>query len=430
MIKDILKKGIVSILTLEAKLVLGKYKPKIVAVTGSVGKTSTKDAIYTVLSPHFITRKSIKSFNSEIGVPLTIIGCNNAWTNPFLWIKNIFVGLSLILLPHRYPEWLVLEVGADRPGDIYNITRWLKPDVSVVTKMSKVPVHVEFFPSVEDVVKEKSHLAQAVKPNGVLILNSDDDKVLEMSKLTSARKITFGFLGGANVHASNESIKYEFNKVVGMTAKVNYEGNSVPINLIGALGRHQLYPVLSAIAVGLSQGINIVEASQSLVSHIPPQGRMHIISGIKGSTVIDDTYNSSPVALLSALDAIKEVNTTGRKIAVLGDMLELGKYSVDEHKKAGEKVAETCNMLITVGMRARYIAEGALNKEMDEKSIFQFDESREAGKHLETLLRDGDIVLVKGSQSIRMEKTVFEIMAEPENADKVLVRQDEEWKRR
>src|SRR3989338_6438454 len=142
---------VVLLLTAQARAVLRKYHPHIIAVTGSVGKTSTKDAIYTVLSSKFFVRKSEKSFNSDVGVPLTILGCKNAWNNPFLWAKNLLEGFALLILKNHYPKWLVLEVGADRPGDIRKLARWLKPDVVVITALPDVPVHVEFFDSPEDV---------------------------------------------------------------------------------------------------------------------------------------------------------------------------------------------------------------------------------------------------------------------------------------
>src|SRR5690606_26085163 len=129
-----------SVISWQAKTILSKYKPKVVAITGSVGKTSTKDAVYLVLTNFFTVRKSQKSFNSEIGVPLTIIGCGSGWNSAYLWLKNILKGFSLIIFKHKYPEWLVLEVGADRPGDIKSIAKWLKPDVVVITRISEVPV--------------------------------------------------------------------------------------------------------------------------------------------------------------------------------------------------------------------------------------------------------------------------------------------------
>jgi UDP-N-acetylmuramoyl-tripeptide--D-alanyl-D-alanine ligase len=164
--KNFFKSVVVRGLTFEARCVLKKYHPRIIAVTGSVGKTSTKDAIFTAISGDVHARKSEKSFNSEIGVPLTILGLANAWSNPFLWFKNLLDGLLLIVFKQEYPEWLVLEVGADRPGDIESVAAWLKPDVAVFTRLPDVPVHVEFFSSPEEVIKEKKFLAYALKAGG------------------------------------------------------------------------------------------------------------------------------------------------------------------------------------------------------------------------------------------------------------------------
>jgi len=137
--KIFFKKIITLILEIESRIVLKKYNPTIIAVTGSVGKTSTKDAIYTVLSATpVLVRKSEKSFNSEIGVPLTILGCSNAWNNPLAWMKNIFLGLEIIIFHTKYPKCLILEIGADHPGDIKRITKWLKPDIAVITKISDI----------------------------------------------------------------------------------------------------------------------------------------------------------------------------------------------------------------------------------------------------------------------------------------------------
>ena len=164
--RGVFKSIIVWILQAEAKAVLRKYTPKVVAITGSVGKTSTKDAVYAVLSKKYHVRKSEKSFNSEVGVPLTILGLGNAWGNPLHWLQNIIDGLSLIVTTRPYPEWLVLEVGADRPGDIRSLASWIKVDVAIITRLPEVPVHVEFFDSVEAVIEEKASLMDAVRPGG------------------------------------------------------------------------------------------------------------------------------------------------------------------------------------------------------------------------------------------------------------------------
>lgn len=411
----------------EATLVLKKYKPKVIAVTGSVGKTSTKDAIFTVMSTSFFVRKSEKSFNSEIGVPLTILGCNNAWNNPILWIKNIIEGLMLILLKNHYPKWLVLEVGADRPGDIESITTWLKPDIVVVTSLPDVPVHVEYFDSPEEVIKEKEFLIKALKPEGVLILNYDDEKVRAFKQSYRYTAVTFGFEVGSTFRASHDNSSIR-NKQVSF--RVDSGGSSVPVIIKGTLGRQHVYPALAAFAVGSSQGLDIASMAGSYEHHKTPPGRMKIIDGIQKSTIIDDSYNASPLAVQEALRVLGNISISGRKFAVLGDMMELGTYSVEEHRKIGALVAENADRLITVGVRARGIAEGAEKNGMEKRNIFHFEDSLKASKKFSQMLDRGDIALIKGSQSIRAERIVKEVMTHPEQSKELLVRQDKEWLRR
>jgi len=431
--KKIFKTIVIQILEWEARLVIWRFKPKIAAVTGSVGKTTTKDALATALGVFFKVRKSKKSFNSETGIPLTILGLDTGWNNISLWLLNIFKGIT-VLFYREYPEWLVLEVGADRPGDIERITRWLKPDIAVVSQMSKVPVHIEFFNSQKDVLREKGFLVKATKKDGIVVLNYDDEDVLAMKEFSKSKTFTFGFDEKADVVISNEKIDYE-DMPIGMSAKINYEGNSVPIHIKGALGHQQLYPVAASLAAIAGIGRNLVDAGQAFDNHSVPPGRMRIIKGLKGSVIIDDSYNSSPIALTSALFTLKSLEYGSRKIAVLGDMLELGSHTTEEHKKAGARVASFCDLLFTVGVRAKYIADGARKKGMDDDKIFEFNDAQKAGKELEGMLEEGDVVLIKGSQGsgsnkIRMESAVKEIMAEPEKAGELLVRQEEEWEER
>ncbi len=428
MVKEILKKIIIKILELEARLVIKKYKPKIVAVTGNLGKTSAKDAIYTVLSARFFVRKSDKSFNSELGVPLAILGCPTGWNDPVIWFKNILNGLGLVFLKNHYPKWLVLEVGADRPGDIKKISKWLHPDIVVVTGFGEVPVHVEFFKSPEDLVKEKSYLVKAVKPGGTAILSSDDRHSLGMKEISKEKVTTFGWAEEAAVRASHESVIYGEDKLpIGMTFRLDHGHNSLPVNIMGTVGRAQINSVLAAFAVGISEDMNIVSMSQAIASHQTPPGRLKIIKGIKGSVILDDTYNSSPKALTEALDALLAVKTRGKKIAILGDMMELGKYSRAEHEKAGEKAAKIADVLAVVGLRAKFIAEAALAAGMPKEKILHFENSKEAGTYLNGLVGKGSVVLVKGSQSVRMERAVEKLMLTPEERGNLLVRQEKEW---
>lgn len=428
--KPFFKKIVVAIIQFEAVLVLKKYKPKIIAVTGSVGKTSTKDAIFAIMSSHFFVRKSEKSFNSEIGVPLTILGCSNAWNNPFLWVKNIIEGCALIILKNHYPKWLVLEVGADRPGDIKAIAKWLKSDIVVVTRFPDVPVHVEYFDSPEDVIAEKEELVKALLPNGLMVLNGDDEKVRALKERHRHTTITFGFGTENNVVISRESVEYTHGSPSGMSFRVDADGSSVPVQIGRALGKQHIYPAVAALAVGASQGLDLVSMGSSLSSYTTSPGRMRIVEGSKKTTIIDDSYNSSPIAAQEALKVLSELSVTGRKIVVIGDMMELGVYSVDEHKKLGEIIAENMDVLLTVGIRAKGIANRAKEKRMKKSTIFEYNSSLEAGKALAEMLQEGDIILVKGSQSTRMERVVKEVMAEPERAEELLVRQDKEWQNR
>jgi UDP-N-acetylmuramoyl-tripeptide--D-alanyl-D-alanine ligase len=443
-VKETLKKIIVVLLQFEAKLVLKKYKPKIVAVTGSVGKTSTKDAIFTVLSTTFFVRKSSKSFNSEIGVPLTILGLPNAWNSPVGWLKNLFDGIALVLFPHKYPEWLVLEVGADRPGDIKSVAFWLKPEVSVITRLSDVPVHVEFFDSAEQVRLEKSQLVLATPKTGTVVLNGDDRLVSSLRPMAKGRVLTYGTKNGSQVVGRDFGFLYPPTPVdtaapvpatatafpVGIYFTADIAGEQVMVEIEGALGRQQMYSALAALSVGHALNVNLLKASEALRKHMAPPGRMNIIRGLNGSCIIDDTYNSSPVAATEALLTVKDIQAPGRKIAMFGDMLELGAHSRTEHEKLGKRTAEVAAEIYTVGPRSKWIYNAALEAGFDKDRIFWFDDSADAGLVLSERLQVGDVVLIKGSQGIRMEKAVAAVMAEPRRAAELLVRQEEEWAER
>lgn len=425
-----LRSVIVKVLTWEARLVLRRHKPQIIAVTGSVGKTTTKDAIYAALSGTHHIRKSAKSFNSDFGVPLTILGLESGWSDPWKWFVNVLEGASVVF-SSSYPKWLVLEVGADRPGDIRSIARWLRPDVSVITGVPDIPVHVEYFNSPGEVLKEKRALADYLKPGGTLILNGDEARMRMLQSSFRGTSITYGFDGQNSYAAVGEEIVYDNTVPVGMSFKVIRKGSSLEMLVSGALGRPRIYAALAALAVAETIGADTESIVRGLNAWEPPPGRVRVLKGIKGSIIIDDTYNSSPAAVLAALDTLKSVQAK-RRIAVLGDMLELGRYSSEAHKTVGERAAKIATMLRTVGFRARAIAESAQDAGMKESKIMQYEmnEAERVGQELKKEIKAGDVVLVKGSQSMRMEKTVLEIMAEPEKAEELLVRMDPEWKER
>lgn len=435
------KQVVVWILTFEAKLILRRYRPKIIAVTGSVGKTTTKDAIYAALAgtparPGGRTgglhvRKSEKSFNSDIGVPLTILGLENAWKNPLRWALNIARGLFLLFEKAPYPAWLVLEVGADRPGDIRRLARWLTPDIVVITGVPDVPVHVEFFDSPEALAREKRALAEHMTADGKLVLNGDDARMVALCATYKDRTVTYGIGKANDFSASHHGIMYEKGKPTGTRFRLVHGDTTLPVSVVGALGASRAYAALAAFAVAEIAGVGSEVVVQALAEWTPPPGRMRVLPGVNGSVLIDDTYNSSPAAALSALETLKETKIPdgARRIVVLGDMLELGKYSSEAHRQIGAHTAHCADLLITVGFRARAMAEAALDAGLPESLIRQYElnESRRAGEELRDELREGDVVLIKGSQSVRMERTVEALMAEPEHAVDLLVRQEPEW---
>ena len=439
---NIIKKMVIWGLTIEARLVLRRHCPFVVAVTGSVGKTATKDAIYDVLTAApwqyqahemKLIRKSQKSLNSEIGLPLTILGLNNAWSSPLGWLRNLWLGAGLIFKGNSYPDCLVLEVGADHPGDIRRVTRWLKPDVSVITRVSRTPVHVEFFDSPAAVLAEKSFLAQAVKADGALVVYADDPEYLQfltdkVKDKPTVKIYSFGLKAEAAVSAQRIRPVYDpEHKPVGETFDLQLAGQVYPVTLKGTLGQVAAYPLLAAAAVAEACQIAPTAYVPTLARYQAPRGRLNIIAGLNGSTILDDTYNASPDATLAALETLRSLETTGRKIAVLGDMMELGKYSAEAHRQVGAAAAGVVHQLITVGPRAKLVAEAALAQGLSAAAIQSFDSSTEAAPAVAAMVTAGDIVLVKGSQSPRLERVSKALLAEPARAAELLVRQEPEW---
>lgn len=431
--KEIFKKTIIYILRKEAELVLRKYKPKVIAITGSVGKTSTKDAVFAVLSNFYYVRKSEKSYNSQIGLPLTILGISNGWSDPVIWIKNILKGLWLIIWPHTYPAWLVLEVGVGKPGDMRETASWLQTDIVIITAIGETPAHIEFFNSRRHLVEEKSGLIKTLKKDGFLILNADDETVLEMKNKTKSITLTYGFKEGADFLGSSENILYKnasndnANTPMGITFKVNENGNSLPVTILGVFGRNHIYAALAALAIVSPLKLNMLKAIDAILNYDVPPGRMRLLSGINDTLIIDDTYNSSPFACESAIKTLKEVKGVNRKVAVLGDMLELGKHTEEAHRRIGEVARENCDVLIVVGPRAQGIKNGALDAGMARENIFEFSNSFLAGEFLKDFIKKDDLILIKGSQGVRMERAVEAILKDQNDKKILLVRQDSEW---
>lgn len=415
-----------------SKKILQKYHPDVIGITGSIGKSSSKEAIYLVLKSKFNVRKSFKNYNNEIGIPLAIIGVEKSPNSSiFGWLMVIFKGIQLLLVTDKnYPEILVLEMGSDKPGDIAYLTEIAPCKIGVLTYISHA--HTEAFKTIKKIAQEKRVIISHLQRDGFAVLNYDNDMVMQNSNTTKAEVITFGFKNGATFQATdmNIIIDEKTNWPSGLNFKLNYDGNIVPMFLPGAIAVHLIPSALSAVAVGHILGINVVEAAIALRKLEPLPGHMCIIDGIKNTLLIDDTYNSSPEPVKSALYTLSKItpHNDGKRIAILADMLELGPETENTHREIGLKVAELgTDFLITVGEASKHTAIAAREAGMDDNQIASFADSESAGKFLQEKLHQGDVVLIKGSQSMRMEKIVKEVMAEPVDASKLLVRQTKEW---
>ncbi len=413
-----------------AVLVLKKYNPKIISITGSVGKTSAKEAIFTILQNRFRARRSEKNYNNEIGLPLTIIGAESGDSSFFGWLGVFLKWLGVMVWPVEYPEILILEMGADMPGDIAYLAGFVKSNAGIITDISQS--HIEFFGSLENIAKEKGALVVGLEESSLAVLNGDNAYAEKMRDKIKARTITFGFSEKADLRATDISFNYSENggkNIKGLSFKLNYKGTSIPMRLNNILAKHQIYAALAAVAVGLEFGLNLVEIGSALQNFSLPYGRMNLIAGIKNSMVIDDTYNASPVATIAALETLGQISAP-RKVAVLGDMLELGIETEKNHRSIGEKISkEKIDIFFAAGARMKFAAAELEKYNFSKENIFAFENPAEAGKKLKEIIREGDLILVKGSQGMRMEKVVEEIMAEPLQASELLCRQSPEWKK-
>lgn len=422
--KNFFKSIVAFALAILARAVVRRYRPHIVMISGSVGKTSTKDAVAAVLMTRFFVRKSDKSFNSEFGVPFTILGVENPWGNPFAWFSVVKSALALLMLPNHYPNMLVLEVGADRPGDIARILRIATPDVVVMTRLPEIPVHVEAYASPEAVREEEFSPAHALRVAAPLIIPADDSYALDSAMRTPARVISYGVSNDATVRALDIGF-YELKKVVkGMKANIHTTHEQGSLVVKGSVGTTQILPVTAAAAVALALLIPLPEALQALESYEAPPGRGRLLSGKNGSIIIDDSYNASPAAVEEALATLKAFPHAKRRIAVLGDMLELGRYSVVEHERISILAHDSADVIAAVGIRARAFAVTKRNAE-----VIVFDNAATAALALAEYVRAGDVILVKGSQSIRTERIVEALLADPSDASR-LVRQEKKWKQK
>ncbi len=426
-----MKKLVAKILAKIARNKLRRFQPTVIAVTGSVGKTSTRTAIALALGAKYRVRTPYKNYNNEFGLPLSILGEQSPGKNAWEWLKLLIRASRL----KELPEYLVLEYGADRPGDISYLTNIATPKVAVITALS--PVHLANYPSWEALVNEKASLGDVVSEEGLVVLNADDSTVNSFKKRYRAPVMTYGVRSG-DAYAKDLKIvtareeSFDIGETFVRTiSTVGCHGDEGELILNNCLSPSLVSSCLAAVAVAKYFGISVSDSCQALSSGMQPvKGRLQLIAGIKGSLILDDSYNAAPASIMAALEALEQFEPgepSNRRIAVLGDMAELGQRTEEEHRLIGRKAAQVADLFVAVGPNMRLAGEAAIASGMSRDNVEFFANSKTAGRFLDPLIKKGDVILVKGSQSMRTEKVVRELMAQPQRAVDLLVRQEPEW---
>lgn len=411
-----------------SRRVFKRYQPQVVVITGSYGKTSTKDAVAAVLRQAYVLRSSPKSFNNEYGVPFTVIGAPDAGHPIVRWSMAFWLAFKLLVSRQPYPSVLVLEFGGDKPGDIKDLLKLVVADIGVVTSIG--PTHLERYKSVATVYAEESLVATTLNQHGWAILNCDDPFVRRLCEQSPCRIVSYGFSAGVAVRCMDAAPAQGSKGEWGMMLKIRFGQDEFPVFLPGVTGRHSAYAALAAVATAVALHLDEVEITQGLQEYDPPPGRMRVLPGIKRTWLIDDSYNSSPDAGVAAIDALREFPAEGKRYAVLGDMVDLGSATESSHRRVGQEIVdEDVDVFVAVGESMQAAASEARARGMPKDRIFTFNDAATAGRAVQDMIKEGDVVLVKGSQVSRMEKVVKELMAEPERAGELLVRQDARWLR-
>ncbi len=420
--KKFFKKVVLYILKKLAKRRLKKFKGKIIAVTGSVGKTSTKDAIHAVLNSQFKVKYSQKSMNSDFGLLLTILDIDSGFSSATKWTWYLMKGFFHSFMTD-HSEVLLLELGVDAPGDMDFLLSVITPDIVVMTNIFPVHLAAGQFSSLEEIFNEKKKLVEALKEDGIAILNTDNHFLEGLAKSRNKKStISFGKNKEADYWASRVNSSVEGTSFVLHNKDDRYQVSS------SVLGKYQMYVLLPAIICAVKIGMTTENAVLALNRFSLPPGRMSIIPAINNANILDSSYNSSPSALKEALELLKEVGANKRKVAVLGNMNELGEEEQKLHEMIGEIIPKYVDVLITVGNLAELFAKKAIEKGFNEKFVFKFKTAVEAAEFFKKEVKQGDLILVKGSQNnVRLERFVKELMAFPEDAKKLLVRQERIW---
>jgi len=356
-----------------------KLDLRVIGVTGSVGKTTSKEAIAEVLAQRYKTFKTSGNFNNEIGLPLNMLAISEE------------------------DQLAVLEMGFYVPGEIAFLAEIAQPQVGVVTNIGTV--HAERAGSQEAIYQGKAELVRSLPEDGIALLNFDDPLVKKMAQETSARIFSYGLDSESDLWAD----EIEGLGLDGVRFQLHYQGELLHVR-IPMIGRHSVHTALRAAAVGLVEGLDWQQILQGLrIGN--PQLRLVAAEGRDGSILLDDTYNASPESTVAALNLLDELE--GRKVAVLGDMLELGQYEHQGHRMVGNLAAKVADLLVTVGSRAEIIAEAARDSGLKETAISQFETTEKALAYLKEQVSAEDVVLVKGSRAMQMDRIVPELEVQP-----------------
>ena len=358
-----------------------QFSVQVVGITGSVGKTTTKEITAAVLRQRFVTLKSAGNLNNEIGLPLTLLQLDDSH------------------------QRAVLEMGMYALGEIAQLCRIAQPRIGVITNVE--PVHLERVGTIERVAQAKAELVEALPADGVALLNADEPLVAAMRGLTQARVFMYGLTDDCDLWA--DQIVGE--GLDGIRFRFHYRGETVHVK-VPLLGRHSVHTALRAAAVGLIEGLNWEEIVTGL-QDVGAQLRLVVVRGINGATLLDDTYNASPASMLAALNLLEDMAAgDGRRIAVLGDMMELGSQEEEGHRLVGARAADVADYLLTVGPRARWTAYEARAAGQPPGSVRAVETAAEAIAVLRSVIGPGDVVLVKGSRAAHMDDVVA-ALAEP-----------------
>jgi UDP-N-acetylmuramoyl-tripeptide--D-alanyl-D-alanine ligase len=307
------------------------------------------------------------------------------------------------VLKQNKDKVLVIENEFQKFDDLEFLVKKSSRPILVVTRIGDIPFDKDFFAGDRAKTVEIRKLTKILPAHGFLILNFDDETVREIKTESRAPSLTFGFQDEADFRVS------DINLNAGTNFKINYKGNIVPVWLEKLFGKEQIYSALAAAGVGVIFGVNLVEISQALKNYRSLPGRMRLIKGIKNSRILDDSESATIFSMTEALEILEKIQGFKRKIAVLGDVLGIGKYTIEAHEVMGEKVYRAADLLFTFGSRAKFIAQGAYTKGMALEKIFQFNTIEEGKIHLQDEIKEKDLILVDGSKEMEMGKVVEEI---------------------